>query len=465
MQNKPSIDERQASWKVLLPVKPESKLLAIGVDEGILCSLRRSFGCVDTLSSEGRRYDIIVLDCRSINRSNLRVPDSCAGIETVIVCINADRQIKKKLKASGYCYVNHYAGLPAAKPRIYIPLNSSRLRTKGLFFHSPGSLKAKAGLLIARTLSSLGIKSHLMRNVVSIFSASKNISGENSLVGWISGKIGYGISDLVVYAGSESERRKITALAIAEKGGADVVVKIADTQLATEAIRQESDALRVIVKTTLAGYVPKVIFEGFYEKYYIQIQEALSPNGGQIGSLTDRHFEFLSELSKVGRRVCPLEKTSVWQKVKAQIEDFDVDDLPIEVARVADYVLSDKVASMKICCHRIHGDFAPWNIRVKHGKLFVFDWEDSIEDGLPFLDILHFIYRQASLVGPWLSPDKLIDLVKTYSDNLSIKASLSDYDFTTSLTLWMLQEYLMDKSEKTSDMIKKVWNRKICQEN
>ena len=100
MQNKPPIDERQAAWKVLLPAEPESKLLAIGVDEEILCSLRRSFNCVDTVS-DGRRYDVVVLNCRTINRSNLRFIDSCADIETTIVCLNVDRYIKEQRKVKG----------------------------------------------------------------------------------------------------------------------------------------------------------------------------------------------------------------------------------------------------------------------------------------------------------------------------------------------------------------------------
>ena len=455
MQNKPSIDERQASWKVLLPVKPESKLLAIGVDEGILCSLRRSFGCVDTLSSEGRRYDIIVLDCRSINRSNLRVPDSCAGIETVIVCINADRQIKKKLKASGYCYVSHYAGLPAAKPRVYIPLNTGRLRTKGLSFHSPGSLKARSNLLIAKTLSRLGFKFHLTRNTVSIFFASEKISGGNNLTDWISEKVGYGVSDLVVYAGSESERRKITALAVAENGGEDVVVKIADSAAGAEAIRQESDVLRDIGKTTLKGYVPKLISEGFYEKYYIQIQETLSSGGCQISSLTDMHLDFLSELSKVGRRTYLLKETSAWQKIKCQIQDIDIDDLPIEVANVANYILSDKIANMEICCHRIHGDFAPWNIRIKKNKLFVFDWEDSIENGLIVTDIFHFIVRQAMLVGPWPGTEKI---AKSIQENCSEVAKRAHFPFKqnylVALNVCLLQEYFKEPSYKLEQILK-----------
>jgi aminoglycoside phosphotransferase (APT) family kinase protein len=51
----------------------------------------------------------------------------------------------------------------------------------------------------------------------------------------------------------------------------------------------------------------------------------------------------------------------------------------------------------RICIE--HGDFTPWNIRLKdNGQLFVLDWEDSRCDGLPWLDALHFVYQIHALV-------------------------------------------------------------------
>jgi thiamine kinase-like enzyme len=44
----------------------------------------------------------------------------------------------------------------------------------------------------------------------------------------------------------------------------------------------------------------------------------------------------------------------------------------------------------KIPVIRIHGDFAPWNTMVKGDNLFVFDWEYSESDGIPFYDIIYW---------------------------------------------------------------------------
>ncbi len=458
MPNKLHIDERQAAWKVLLPARPENRILALGCCAEILCSLRRSFDCVDTLPVAGGKYAIVVLDCRSINCPSLRDLDSGTDIETLIVCLNADRQIKKKLKATGHCYVSHYAALPAAKPRIYIPLNTGRLRTKGLSFHSPGSLKARAGLLIARTLSSMGIKSHLMRNAVSIFSASEKISGGNSLVGWISGKIGYGISDLVVYAGSESERRKITALAIAEKGGADVVVKIADTAAGAEAVRQESAALDALESTSLSFQVPKLLFEEEWNGYVIQGQRAFSEDSRlQDACLTDAHFTFLAELSVLDRKFVSFRSTQFFQDLKRKLESIPADSLQPSVARAWYGVLKKNFADRKVLCHRIHGDFAPWNIRRQENGLFVYDWEDSLPEGLASTDALRFVYRQADLVGPWPGSATMLEKLREVGTRCFSEIDCVEReDYEKYLLAWLVKEYAENRSDRVAKMIEHV---------
>jgi hypothetical protein len=50
----------------------------------------------------------------------------------------------------------------------------------------------------------------------------------------------------------------------------------------------------------------------------------------------------------------------------------------------------------------VHGDFAPWNVRLvrqsPQAAAFVFDWEFGRESGLPLSDALHFIVQTDVLV-------------------------------------------------------------------
>lgn len=48
---------------------------------------------------------------------------------------------------------------------------------------------------------------------------------------------------------------------------------------------------------------------------------------------------------------------------------------------------------------RIHGDFAPWNIKLRNGIAGLIDWEDSQARGLPFHDAYHFVHMARCLFG------------------------------------------------------------------
>ena len=48
---------------------------------------------------------------------------------------------------------------------------------------------------------------------------------------------------------------------------------------------------------------------------------------------------------------------------------------------------------------RVHGDFAPWNIRLQNGSAALVDWEDSRAHGLPLYDAYHFVHMTRCLFG------------------------------------------------------------------
>ena len=448
MKRNSILDERYMSWKVLLPTNPVSRVLALGLEDGQLSSLARSYDYLDTELADGIEYDIIILG-NNIGEYTHSVNCLVSKVRAdgMVVNIGSDN-ISRQLKESGFKYCRQYAGLPAHQPRLYIPLGSALLRAKGISFHKPGSLKAKMALSLAKCLSRLGIKFHLMKNTVSIFAADKQILNNDGIINWISNQVGYEIVDLVIYGGSDSDRRKITALAIAGNGNQDVVVKIADTQLATEAVKQEAEALQAGANSPIANCVPKVIGEGFCGSYYLQIQEKLNSTGRQISSLTDAHIEFLAELSMVNRRECLLKETSLWQKLNAQAGN--INNLSMEVEAAAKHVLSKASANTKFFCHSSHGDFAPWNISFDNGKLFIYDWEDSLRDGLPFSDIFHFIYRQAALVGPWQGAEKIVRQMFEHAGRLT---GNSVDNIKLSLSVWALNEYINHPCKEIEEIL------------
>jgi len=52
----------------------------------------------------------------------------------------------------------------------------------------------------------------------------------------------------------------------------------------------------------------------------------------------------------------------------------------------------------------MHGDFAPWNVRVHDGRWMLVDWERGELDGVPGWDWLHYVVQQAVLVQRFDAP-------------------------------------------------------------
>jgi len=60
MSNDTIPDERAVSWKVLLPVSEDKKILALGLSRDDIAGLCRSYNCVDN-EPRKYKYEIIVI--------------------------------------------------------------------------------------------------------------------------------------------------------------------------------------------------------------------------------------------------------------------------------------------------------------------------------------------------------------------------------------------------------------------
>ncbi len=444
------LDERAVSWKVVLPCRSGSRICAVGLDEGSVAGLARSYKEVDTEPVNGTKYDTVVLG--SCGRK--RVADLICRVKKDGIIVDAGREDNSvHLIDEGFKHSRRYAALPPEKTRLFVPLVSKRLRSKALTFHVPASLKAHIGLTLARGLSSLGIEQHLTKRTVSLHARHEGILDKGGLIEWISSKLGYSILDLVVHTGSESPRRKMTALAIAGQQGKDVLVRIADTELGADAIRQESRALRAIGASDLSGQVPEMIAEGRWNNYFVQLQEGMSyPAKRQITHLTGSHLVFLSRLSRMDRKLMYFNKTWIWNRLRTWAETNRLADVPCSVRNLLHAILSGDLAGKLVVCHRTHGDFAPWNIKACDGRLFVLDWEDSLPDGLALTDAFHFLYRQASLVGPWPGAIQMVRRMHRAVAALCRPEGPQIAERKTYLQIWMLHEYMHYASDRIVEM-------------
>jgi Ser/Thr protein kinase RdoA (MazF antagonist) len=246
---------------------------------------------------------------------------------------------------------------------------------------------------------------------------------------------------LVVYAGSDSPSRKITALAVSGGADKDIVVRIADTPEAESAVRRESDALRALARSPVAGQVPRLVHEGRYGGHVVQVQDVLPGDQPQVAELKEAHFAFLVSLSKLGRATVPLSRTNLWRSLEETASRLTSDDLLDAVRAALHSVLIPEFASRPVVCHRIHGDFAPWNIHWDGRRPLVFDWEDSDPQGLALTDVYYFLYRQASEVGPWGGGRGMLRVLRDAGSRLTLAAGLPPNLQDTVLPAWLLAEY------------------------
>ncbi len=60
-----------------------------------------------------------------------------------------------------------------------------------------------------------------------------------------------------------------------------------------------------------------------------------------------------------------------------------------------------ELASVELSPTVMHGDFAPWNLRLQKNAIAAFDWEYGVLDALPGLDELHHHWQTGFLLHGW----------------------------------------------------------------
>jgi hypothetical protein len=167
-------------------------------------------------------------------------------------------------------------------------------------------------------------------------------------------------------------------------------MKLPLTNVARERVRHEADMLeRLWNFPTLRKHIPRLLCAGNWNETYMLFQ---SPLEGAIGPthLNSMHEEFLQALRNVYRVEKPgkilIQKVGArWENVASRL-GAKWGELGREVLVRATRVISDKILPFSI----MHGDFAPWNTRVRKKELLLFDWESADWEAPTTWDMSHF---------------------------------------------------------------------------
>ena len=207
---------------------------------------------------------------------------------------------------------------------------------------------------------------------------------------------------LAFYVGVPSPHRKVTAQILDPEGRMLAYTKIATSSLSQVAVEVEQHTLlRLSESESLRGRIPEIL--GWYSWQGgkgIVITGRSSPPGPK--RLNEAHLSFFRDLFLSSRRECVFDGSPMWSRMFKLWQNLEHSFPVPEISRLglALELLGDQLGSVSLPVSQAHGDFAPWNTRLRSGSsLFVFDWERAAEGVTPLYDAFNFQAFQAALHG------------------------------------------------------------------
>jgi len=430
------IKDYEFGWRWLLPVQVGSscRLYGFSVEE-------EQFWCTAPLAFSSTT--------RSAHADALLVyPDNvyaCTGPtddevrSASVVCIVAKRSSARPWRsklAAEFPRLMEYGLLPAANPRVVVPLAAPHLAVAALGLHRPGRWVARLGVGVARKLAGIGNFTLLRGRVLLIASRGPKQPAHGSVVaGWPVRRSGVDDGEYALYLGTPDENRKTVVVPL---GGTtpDVILKVAMLDKARASLRNEAAALNALAFSPLAIYIPKlvdVVEAGGILTIYQEYRPRKAVNRRQMRKSV---IGFLAGLSRVERRK---------QRLEVLLENIPVEAcsrLHDKVA-IAWRVLYARLESLSeagtlLWVHRSHGDFASWNCSWSAQGLFVFDWEASREQDLAFGDVFYYVIAPALLIQRNPHVQETLDAALFLAQQVAESANMAGVDCRMYLALWLL---------------------------
>jgi hypothetical protein len=312
--------------------------------------------------------------------------------------------VAKQLRREGYDHLRYFVALPSLRmPRLLLPIDNASGMIGGAEIYFPHRWVPRTLKSMFLRIAKLGCVGWLRPRVLL---ASKGPLRLETLVHAVSGE------QHPVFAfsfGRQAAVRKLTVqvmrpLAVNNTNRGQVqtlhdilgYMKLPLTDMACKRVRHEADTLeRLWNFPPLRKHIPRLLYAGDWNDTFVLFQ---SPLEGTLGPtrLNGSHTEFLRALGNVHRVEKPgkalINKVAAtWEKV-APMFGAKWNELGREVLGHATRVIGDKILPLGV----MHGDFAPWNTRVRGKELLLFDWESADWEAPTTWDISHFEVLTAS---------------------------------------------------------------------
>lgn len=446
------IDDRLNLW---FPFIPETDSLLLyqpppGLVEGMK-KTKNNFvisSNLDEIKKDKKHEAICLWVSKSQNLSN-KLLDYAKGYDTIVILPidDIDKETEAKFIKEGRS-IDKYFLLPGSgNPKWMIPdINNKKIVENSLDFYFPNQRIAK----IKKSFTLFSIKSGLFKRFWKseyIFIVTKKVS-QSGVIPKL--KKYYKVDEIFLSAasGTLSPYRKIALQVMNEMGGILGFVKVGISEGSKEQIGREANSLLELKSLNIqSAIVPDLLerWETNNLEYLLQSSPVGDFKSGHP-KMKDPHRKFLFEIYNKTIDNFPFENYPPWLSLQDKVASINQKEYE-DYRTFFDEILVKIESSLKnreLPSIRIHGDFAPWNTKISHNELFIFDWEYSKRNGLPYYDFIYWHIQVLTLLKRE-SPENILDQLLKDMGNFSYPNSdvLCEMEIKKVIILWSLLEIIL----------------------
>ncbi len=178
------------------------------------------------------------------------------------------------------------------------------------------------------------------------------------------------------------------------------LVKTATDEHADRMLEREARWLRELEAVPqLEGQVPRVLKEGTAPGGRRYLVLSVAHGKGETRAFTADHARFLARLGKARFRAADFEVSGCCQGLHRALRSLEGEAEPATLATLEGAYHDCETALLYWTGPYVlsQGDFAPWNIRILGGQLFVSEWGQARVEASPLDDVLHYLMIQRAL--------------------------------------------------------------------
>lgn len=252
----------------------------------------------------------------------------------------------------------------------------------GMNIYQPSSLKGKGIKLLLPYIKYLSpVLQRLNINVV-------NLEMVQEIEEYLNKIIGSGFQYSVFY-GTPSPNQKIT-IQLNQGKKCIAYVKLTGKEHIWYYFQKEYNLLKELEQKRVAG-IPKALAIQKIGEQYIFVQSGDKDGKEKAADrFEELHYSFLKDIwekTKVEKSFSETGYFGSLEELRSYEDDFSENEKKI-IRKGIEKVKKKFAAEREYAVY--HGDFTPWNMYIKDGKLQVFDFEYAQYDYPKFLDIFHF---------------------------------------------------------------------------